>query len=234
MANEILVDFVPGLNLYACIWNLSMQVWQVAGQIFEAWGAGSRTAADYDIALTDNSGGHYSGNFDTNISAGDYDISIYQRIGASPADTDPPILSYRRKWGGSRLWSDLNIKLETTISAIQTADTVFDLTDGSATDDIYNNHAISIEDASGNILEDFSIRCSDYGGTNKRMTIPSNCAFALAIGDIVRVYRGTSVPTVAAGGGATVAEILAAVATSYNTPGTVGYEIRQGGGHLSS
>lgn len=233
MADEIRVDFVPALNLYTAIWNLSQQVWQVAGQVFEAWGAGSRDADDYDITLTDNGGGHYSGTFDTNITAGEYDILIYQRIGASPADTDPPILSYRRKWGGSRLWADLNCKLETTISAVQTADTVFDLTDGSPTDDIYKNHAISIEDVSGNILEDESARCTAYGGTNKRMTIDENAAFALAVGDIVRVYRQTYAPTAAAGGGASVAEILAGDAMGYNTPGTVGYEIRQHK-HLSS
>lgn len=234
MANEIIVDFVPGLNLFACIWNLSQQVWQVAGQVFEAWGAGSRDADDYDIALIDNGGGHYSGNFDTNITAGEYDISIYQRIGASPADTDSPILSYRRKWGGSRLWADLNIKLETTISAVQTADTIFDLTDGSPTDDIYNNHAISIEDASGNILEDQSARCTDYGGTNKRITIDRNCEFALAVGDIVRIYRQTYAPTTAAGTAPTLAEILGGDVTNYNTALTLGYEIKQAGSHLSS
>lgn len=233
MANDIIVDFVPGLNLFACIWDLSMQVWQVAGQVFEAWGAGSRDADDYDIALTDNGGGHYSGTFDVNINAGEYDISMYQRIGASPADTDSPVLSYRRKWGGSRLWADLNIKLETTISSVQTADTVFDLTDGSPTDDIYNNHAVSIEDVTGNILEDQSARCTDWGGTNKRMIIDRNCEFALAVGDVVRVYRQTYAPTAAAGGGASVAEILAGDSTGYNTPGQVGYEIRQHK-HLSS
>ena len=233
MANEIRVDFVPALNLFACIWDLSQQVWQVAGQVFEAWGAGSRTAADYDIALTDNGGGHYSGDFDTNITAGEYEILIYQRLGASPADTDPPIYSYRRKWGGSRLWSDLNIKLETTISAVHTADRVFDLTDGSPSDEIYQNHALSIEDVSANILEDQSGKCSEYGGTNKRVTIDRNCAFALAAGDIVRIYRQTYASPVAAGGGPTFAEIMGGDLSSYSTPQTLGYEVQQGGSHLS-
>lgn len=233
MSNEIIETFVPGLNLYACIWNLSQQVWYITDQVFESWGTAGRTAADYDIALTDNSGSHYSGSFDTNISAGEYDILIYQQIGASAADTDPCIDSYRRKWGGSRLWSDLNIKLETTISAIQTADTVFDLADGSSTDDIYNNHAVSIEDSSGNVLEDQSARCTDYGGVNKRMTIDRNCEFALAIGDIVRVYRQAYTPTAAAGGGATFDEIMSGDISSYKTPQTLGYEVQQAGGHLS-
>lgn len=232
MANEIRADFVPALNLFACIWDLSQQVWQVAGQVFEAWGAGSRTAANYDIALTDNGGGHYSGDFDTNITAGEYEISIYQRL-ALTGRYRSPILSYRRKWGGSRLWSDLNIKLETTISAVRTADTVFDLTDGSPSDDIYKNNALSIEDVSGDILEDQSGKCTEYGGTNKRVTIDRNCAFALAAGDIVRIYRQTYASTVAAGGGPTFAEIMGGSLSSYNTPQTLGYEVQQAGSHLS-
>ncbi len=101
MANEIHVDYGSGSALYAVIRNQAGQVWRVAGQTFESWGAGGHTADDYDIALTDTGGSHYLGSFDGNVPGGSYSIQVFRRIGSNPADTDPLVDSRQIVWTGS-------------------------------------------------------------------------------------------------------------------------------------
>uniref|UniRef100_A0A6M3JCI9 Uncharacterized protein n=1 Tax=viral metagenome TaxID=1070528 RepID=A0A6M3JCI9_9ZZZZ len=78
-------------------------VWYVTGEVFEAWGTGARTAADYDIALTDKLGGMFVGTMDTNIGAGQYYIVTHQQAGGSPADTDPAVWQEYGDWSGT-IW----------------------------------------------------------------------------------------------------------------------------------
>ena len=73
-ANEIQSFNAGASTCFAVVRELDGDVWYVSGQVFEAWGTGGRDADDYDIALTDKSGGMFVGNFDTNISAGYYYI----------------------------------------------------------------------------------------------------------------------------------------------------------------
>jgi len=101
MSNEIHVDYSSGNILYAVIRNDAGQVWHVAGQAFESWGASGHTADDYDIALTDSSGSHYLGSFDGNIPGGSYSIQVFRRLGVNPADTDPLVSSRQILWTGS-------------------------------------------------------------------------------------------------------------------------------------
>ena len=234
MANEISANHPSGATVYFIVRNASGQVWYVSGQTFEDWGGGAgRDMDDYDIAMTDKTGSKYLGDMDTNIAAGEYDIQIFIKSGANPADGDPCLGSNRRFWSGSRLWSDPAVLLETTISSVQTPDTVFDLTEGSTEDDIYNNGQISIEDATGSALDVHLSKVSDYAGTNKRITIDRECAFTLAGGDIVRIYRQGYSPTVAAGSAPTVDEIWEGDITDKTTPGMAGYELFNSGSHLS-
>ena len=100
MANEIHIDYDSGNTLYAIIRNSSGQVWYLTGQVFEAWGTGGRTAADYAIALTDKGGNKYVGDFDTNISAGRYTIQAFLQTGANPADSDGLAGSGEIVWTG--------------------------------------------------------------------------------------------------------------------------------------
>jgi hypothetical protein len=87
MANEIQVSYASGSTLYAVIRNRAGEVWQVAGQVFEQWGAADHDAGDYALALTDKGGSHYVADFDEGISAGSYFVQWFVQVGASPADT---------------------------------------------------------------------------------------------------------------------------------------------------
>jgi hypothetical protein len=101
MANEIQADYSSGNTLYAVIRNLAGQVWCVAEQTFEDWGANDHTADDYDVVLTDESGSRYVGDFDANIPAGPYSIQVFLQAGASPADTDTLVGNRDIIWTGT-------------------------------------------------------------------------------------------------------------------------------------
>jgi len=103
MANEIQVNYPSGNTLYAVIRNTAGEVWYVTGQTFEVWGTDSRTADDYDIALTDKSGSRYIGSFDTNIPSGRYSIQVFLQAGANPADGDTFIAGEEIVWSGTGL-----------------------------------------------------------------------------------------------------------------------------------
>jgi uncharacterized phiE125 gp8 family phage protein len=87
MSNEIRQHYPTGFTLYAVIRNSAGLVWYPTGEVFETWGTGSRTAADYDIALTETQA-DYIGDFDTNVDAGRYDVQVYRQAGGAPADSD--------------------------------------------------------------------------------------------------------------------------------------------------
>ena len=93
MAYEIQADYPAGSVLYAIIRSPSGQVWRPLGRVFEEWGAGGHGIADYDIPLTDRSGGRHVGNFDSIIAKGRYCIQVFRQAGGSPADADPLIES---------------------------------------------------------------------------------------------------------------------------------------------
>jgi hypothetical protein len=100
MANEIQIDYASGNTLYAVVRNGAGEVWYVAGQVFESWGAGGHDMDDYDISLTDKDGSLYVGNFDANIPAGRYSVQVFLQAGANPADSDSLIGSSKIVWSG--------------------------------------------------------------------------------------------------------------------------------------
>jgi hypothetical protein len=101
MANEIHADYASGNTLYAVVRNAAADVWYVAGQVFEAWGTGGRTADDYDISLTDKSGSRYVGSFDDNVPAGRYTVQVFRQAGANPANGDVLVASNEIVWSGT-------------------------------------------------------------------------------------------------------------------------------------
>ncbi len=108
MADEIKHPYVdPTATLYAVIRDDSGQVWDPAAQVFETFGAGGHTNADYDIAMTDAGGGFFTADFDANIPEGSpgYWVTIYLQAGGSPADppTDLPIGQQFIDWDGSAM-----------------------------------------------------------------------------------------------------------------------------------
>jgi hypothetical protein len=101
MANEININYASGNTLYAVVRNAAGDVWNVAGQVFEVWGTGGRTADDYDISLTDKNGSRYVSSFDTSIPAGRYSIQVFLQAGANPADGDTFIAGEEIVWSGT-------------------------------------------------------------------------------------------------------------------------------------
>lgn len=101
MANEIHVNYVSGNTLYAVVRNVAGAVWHVAGQLFEAWGTGGRTADDYDISLTDKNGSRYVGNIDANMPAGRYFVQVFLQAGANPANGDNLVAGHEIVWSGT-------------------------------------------------------------------------------------------------------------------------------------
>jgi hypothetical protein len=101
MANEIHADYASGNVLYAVIRNHAGQVWHLATQVFESWGASDHTADDYDITLTDKSGSRYVGSFDAEVPPGSYSIQVFRQVGASPADVDTLVCSREAIWTGT-------------------------------------------------------------------------------------------------------------------------------------
>lgn len=96
MSDEIRADFTSGNTLFATVRQPDGDVWYIAGAVFEAWGTGARTAADYDIAMTDKSGDRYVADFPSAIPAGIYDVQIFLD------DTVDAVLgSQQFEWSGS-------------------------------------------------------------------------------------------------------------------------------------
>ena len=100
MSNEIRQYYPTSYTLYAVVRNTSGQVWYITGEAFETWGTGGRTAADYDIALTEYDGA-YIGDFLTTIDAGRYDVQVFRQAAGSPADTDNMVGVQEVIWTGS-------------------------------------------------------------------------------------------------------------------------------------
>ena len=100
-ANEIRA-FSPGISTaYSVVREIDGDIWCVSGQVFEAFGTGARTMADYNIALTDKSGGMFVGDMDTNISAGDYHVVSHYQVGGAPDNDDPAIWMDFGDWDGA-------------------------------------------------------------------------------------------------------------------------------------
>ena len=101
MANELHADYASGNTLYAVIRNAAGAVWHSAGQAFEIWGTGGRTANDYHTNLADKSGSRYVGDFDPDIPAGRYSVQVFLQAGGNPADSDSLVTGCAIVWSGT-------------------------------------------------------------------------------------------------------------------------------------
>lgn len=100
MANELQISFDSGSNLYAIVRRTSdSYVWQTTTSTFVVWN--DSNIANYDVAMTDNSGDYYSGDFPTGITtAANYLVGYFVRAGATPATTDEVLPSEVFFWSG--------------------------------------------------------------------------------------------------------------------------------------
>lgn len=97
-ANEIHVDYDSGATLYSCRFVLGNgNVFLTDGTFAQVWS----TADSYDVTMTENGvGGHFVGSFDAsaNISDGTYKVTVFEQLGASPANSDRAIYVGEIKW----------------------------------------------------------------------------------------------------------------------------------------
>lgn len=155
---------------FAVVRELDGDVWYLTGQVFEAWGTGARTALDYDIALTAESGGMFTGTFDTNISAGQYYVVTHDDADSTPADTDPAVWQCYGDWDGSTWtpgsFSEADIESEVNDALValnldhlmktavaNNADMTTEVTDGT----VLSNIMTSDSDTSGYVVADDSL-----------------------------------------------------------------------------
>jgi hypothetical protein len=114
VASDEINSFAPGVTTaYAVIREVDGDVWYPVGEVFEAWGTSGRTAADYDLALSNKTAGMWVGDFDTNISAGVYHVVTHYQTGGSPADSDPAVWQEHGYWDGAIWGSDVVTALPT-------------------------------------------------------------------------------------------------------------------------
>jgi hypothetical protein len=126
---------------------------------------------------------------------------------------------------------DIEIALETTIADDNpdgsSVDQTFTLAEGATYNDEYFNMVVSVTDVSSGVTS--SQRAIAYVGSTKKITVDVPYEFALAIGDIVRIWADTYSQTADA---AAVADIVDAVhdedlISAHDTPGSAGYHIRR-------
>ncbi len=125
--DEIPADYISSRTLYFVRFQSNGDVFLADGLTNEIWGTGGRDADDYDIPMIESgNSGHYVGDFDTptNISAGEYDIAVYEQIGGSPADSDQPALF----WGAIR-WTGAAEDKQVIQSELTAHDAKLDIVD---------------------------------------------------------------------------------------------------------
>jgi hypothetical protein len=90
--------------LYALIFDREAEkVWYGTSGVFETHGTGSRTNADYAIALTELAVGYYLADWPTTMPSGTYETIIFIRATSTPLDTDRGFGPAEKAWSGTRV-----------------------------------------------------------------------------------------------------------------------------------
>ena len=121
----------------------------------------------------------------------------------------------------------VNVALATTL-AVRTSDSVFTINAGSAVNDAYNNMVLALYDVTGTLWE--TRRISDYVGASKTVTVDTAFTFVVAANDVIKIYMNAYAPTVAAGGGATAAQVWDYDVSGVTTQGYAGTYQKIAGG----
>ena len=168
MAGEVQIAYgVTGKTVYFTVRTSTATIWN--GSAFEAYNASN--VADYDTAMSEQgASGVYAGTFSGSSEAGSYNVTVRERAGGSPAESDAIIGSGPLHWTGSAVLGAFNAaattvdvgkisgdataadNLERMLEGVQTgavdtatlsaSTTVFETDLTEASDDHYNNQAI--------------------------------------------------------------------------------------------
>ncbi len=157
--------------------------------------------------------------------------NIYSNSGAitiQPGDTVAAYDGAVNIGGGVYRPDTSTVALKTTVASVDTADTVFRLTAGPSDNDALKDMVVSILDITG--AETRSRRISGYVGSTKQVTVERDFNFAIAAGDIVRVWANASEGTLGTVGANAVRDaVWNAVDASYKAQGTKGQRLHHAG-----
>jgi len=111
VANELELVYQGSATLYAVIRRHDdSKVWNGAAGAFDAWA--DQSLDDYDIALSDQDGDLYQGDWPADITAGQYRVMYYQQAGASPATSDLLLATTDAYWNGSAVVEASSVELD--------------------------------------------------------------------------------------------------------------------------
>ena len=150
MSGELKADYIPGGSLDHYAKNEDSETWYPAGEVFEAWGTGGREATDYAVAMVGDDGGHFVGNFDTNIPAGHYYVTAKIRAGASAAASDSVFGPGEIWWDGSAEQTQTEYELTAYAPATEAKQDIIDTNVDSVLSDIDKFDSMITEDSGGN------------------------------------------------------------------------------------
>ena len=124
MANELRVATQSGVSCYFQVWNAVGQIYSTVTGLFAAYATAQ--IGNYDLPGTEQgtASGVYLANM-PGIAEGLYSIDARQRIGGSPAESDPVIGSNVLQWNGTAF----------NLSTVQAKITVTD--DNAGSEDLY-------------------------------------------------------------------------------------------------
>lgn len=152
MPGQIQVAYdVSAINLYAVIRNDIGKAYRADTQVFETYSTANLTATKYAIALTEQgtASRYYAVDFPTAIPAGIYAVTIYQRVGGSPAETDTLVTGGSIEWDGVSVHSDAALVSDSGTAQAGGASTITLRSGASASDSYYNKSAVKIVSGAG-------------------------------------------------------------------------------------
>lgn len=129
MAGEIQMPHTEtGRTLYALVRSATATIWKTTTSALVTYATADR--ADYDIALTEQgtASRHYVGDFPA-AAAGVYYISIHDRLGGSPAETDPLVGQGRLDWNGSAVVAAGTLNANSVSAAVLANDAALEIAD---------------------------------------------------------------------------------------------------------
>jgi len=113
LSEQLQVQYdTAAVNLYVVIRDSSGQAYRADTQVFEAYSTANLTATKYAIAMTEQgtASRYYTVAFPTAIvTAGSYSITVFQRAGGSPAETDSPLTGGTVDWDGAAIITQANV-----------------------------------------------------------------------------------------------------------------------------
>src|SRR5437870_2797863 len=95
-----------GRVCYVLVRNPNGQIWNTSSLAFEAYATANLSLYAVSALEQGTASNFFTANFPSGITApGTYNLTAKQRVGGSPAESDPTVASGELVWGGSNLFS---------------------------------------------------------------------------------------------------------------------------------